>query len=632
MADNKILDSISSPSDLKKLSIEDLYKLSDEIREEIMHAVSKNGGHLASNLGVVELTIAMHSVFNMPKDKVVWDVGHQSYTHKILTGRRKQLSTIRTENGLSGFPKRAESEYDFFDTGHSSTSISAAFGLACASDINNDKNYTIAVIGDGALTGGLALEAMNSAGKSKQNLIVILNDNKMSISKNVGSMAKHLTKLRILPSYLDAKNRVQSRLNKIPGIGHGLAKMMSGIKGWIRTNFFGHQKNMFEQLGFNYYGPLDGHDIEQLQTAMKAAKRSRGPVMLHVCTKKGKGYEYAEKNPNMFHGIAAFDIDTGEPKSSSKGYSSVFGEYMCEHAQKDKRLCAITAAMATGTGLDDFSRKFKNRFYDVGIAEEHAVTFACGLAAGNVIPVFAVYSTFLQRGYDQILHDAALQDLHIVLAVDRAGIVGEDGETHQGIFDVAFMNTIPNITIFAPSSFAELDYMLDKAIYDTSGVVAVRYPRGGELYLPENYNFEKANYMFYGNKFAETLIVTYGRMFSYACAAADELKKSGADVCVLKLNRIKPIDGNAVKKCMGFKRCFFFEEAIRYGGVGEMFGFMMYENGFNGTFSLHAIDNYVHQAKCDSALHNLGLDKDGIAETVLKNIGLPERSDSKDVY
>ena len=617
MTEESLLDNIHSSSDVKKLTVSQLEQLSEEIREEIMEAVSRNGGHLASNLGVVELTLALHSVFNFPEDKIVWDVGHQSYTHKILTGRRDMLPTIRTENGLSGFPKREESPYDCFNTGHSSTSISAAFGIACASDILNDKHYTIAVIGDGALTGGMALEALNSAGKSRQNLIVILNDNKMSISKNVGSMARHLTKLRIQPSYLDAKSRVHSRLNRIPGIGTGLAKMMSSVKSWIRTNFFGHQKNMFELLGFNYYGPLDGHDIDQLQTALKAAKRSKGPVMLHVCTKKGKGYEYAEKKPSIFHGISAFDIETGEPKCSSKGYSAVFGEFLCDCAKRDKRICAVTAAMATGTGLDEFSKKYKSRCFDVGIAEEHAVTFACGLAAGDAIPVFAVYSTFLQRTYDQLLHDAALQGLHIVVAVDRAGIVGEDGETHQGIFDVAFMNTIPGITVYAPSSFKELEAMMDNALYKTDGVAAVRYPRGGEKYLPEDYVYDDESYTFYGKKFSETLIVTYGRIFSPACQAAERLEQDGVEACILKLNRIKPIDINAVKKCMGYKNCLFFEEGIKYGGTGENFGFMLYQNGFEGKFSLTAIDDYVHQAKCDSALHHLLLDADGIYSCVM---------------
>ena len=620
MTEDNILNRINSPSDLKKLSTDELYELSDEIREEIMTVVSNNGGHLASNLGVVELTVAIHSVFNTPKDKIVWDVGHQSYTHKILTGRLDELKTIRTENGLSGFPKRNESEYDCFDTGHSSTSVSAAFGISCAGTIINDKYYTIAVIGDGALSGGLALEALNSAGKSKENLIVILNDNKMSISKNVGSMAKHLTKIRIQPSYLDAKSRVHKHLKKIPGIGQGLARGMSRLKNWIRINFFGHQKNMFEQLGFKYYGPLDGHDIDQLRTAMRAAKRSRGPVMLHVCTKKGKGYEYAEKNPNVLHGISAFDIETGEPKSSSLGYSDVFGEYMCEHARTDKKLCAITAAMAMGTGLSEFAKKYKTRFFDVGIAEEHAVTFACGLAAGNATPVFAVYSTFLQRSYDQILHDASLQNLHIVLAIDRAGIVGEDGETHQGIFDTAFLNTIPGITVFAPSSFHELDTMLDTAIYRTKGVVAVRYPRGGELYIPEDYKYDGEDYTFYGNKFADTVIVTYGRVFSFACEAVRKLNSEGTNVSVLKLNKIKPLPESAVQKISGCRNCFFFEEGIESGGIGQSFGLMLYENGFEGKFRLNAIKDYVHQAKVNSALHRLGLDADGIYDIVTDSL------------
>ncbi len=618
MTEDSILDNINSPSDLKKLGLDELNKLSDEIREEIIYAVSQNGGHLASNLGVVELTVAIHSVFNTPEDKIVWDVGHQSYAHKILTGRREQLKTIRTEGGLSGFPKRNESEYDCFDTGHSSTSVSAAFGIACAGSINNEKNYTIAVIGDGALSGGLALEALNSVGKSKENLIVILNDNKMSISKNVGSMAKHLTRLRIRPSYLDAKIKVHSRLSNIPGIGKRLATMISRMKAWIRLNFFGHQKNMFEQLGFNYYGPLDGHDISQLQTAMRAAKRSRGPVMLHVCTKKGKGYEFAEKDPKIFHGISAFDIETGEPKSSSKGYSNVFGEFMCENAKNDKRLCAITAAMAMGTGLSDFAKKYKSRFYDVGIAEEHAVTFACGLAAGNVIPVFAVYSTFLQRSYDQILHDASLQKLHIVLAIDRAGIVGEDGETHQGIFDTAFLNTIPDVTIFSPSSFAELEHMLETAVYKTEGVAAVRYPRGGELYLPEDYTYDGEDYTFYGNKNCDNIIVTCGRLFSYACQAKEELMQQGIETCILKLNKIKPVSKSAVQKISGCKHCFFFEEGIKSGGVGQTFGLMLYESGFAGKYHLEAIEGYVQQAKVDSSLRKLGLDKEGMINTIEK--------------
>ena len=621
MTDDSILNRIKSPSDLKELSDEERTRLASDIREEIVNTVAQNGGHLASNLGVVELTIAIHTVFDCPEDKIVWDVGHQSYAHKLLTGRKNRLSTIRTEGGLSGFPKRSESDCDAFNTGHSSTSVSAALGIAAAGNIRDKKYYTIAVIGDGALSGGLALEAINSAGRSKENLIVILNDNKMSISKNVGSMARYLTKIRIKPSYINAKVRVRSKLKKLPHIGKKLARFFSRCKSWIRLNFFGHQKNMFEQLGFRYYGPLDGHDIDQLCTAMEAAKRSKGPVMLHVCTKKGMGYEFAEKNPKNYHGISAFDIETGEPKSSSIGYSDVFGEYMCQHAETDPSLCAITAAMSIGTGLSDFAKNYKNRFFDVGIAEEHAVTFAAGLSAADARPVFAVYSTFLQRSYDEILHDAAMQGLHIVLAIDRAGIVGEDGETHQGVFDTAFLNTIPNVTVFAPSSFDELRKMLDTAIYAVSDVAAVRYPRGGELPLPDDYSYNNENFSFYGNKNADKLIVTYGRLFSFACEAAAKLKEQGNDVCILKLNRIKPIDPECIKDSKLFKNVYFFEEGVKSGGIGEVFGLMLYSSGFKGKYELTAIEEYVKQAKVNSALHKLGLDCEGMINKITESSG-----------
>ncbi len=618
MEEKRYLQNISSPSDLKGLTEEQLTKLSKEIRQTIVETVSKNGGHLASNLGVVELTLAIHTTFDCPADKIVWDVGHQCYAHKLLTGRYDHIHTIRTENGLAGFPKRSESMYDAFDTGHSSTSISAAYGISCAANINKDDHYTVAVIGDGALSGGLALEGLNNAGRSKENFIVILNDNKMSISKNVGSMAKYLSKIRIKPSYLDAKFRVQSRLAKIPGVGKPLSSGIRNFKEWIKDNFFGHQKNMFEQLGFTYYGPYDGHDIRQLQTALAAAKRRRGPVMVHVCTTKGKGYGYAEKNPKSFHGVSSFDIETGESKCSSKGYSDIAGEFLCKTADVDKRVCAITAAMAAGTGLDQFAKKFKDRFFDVGIAEEHAVTFAGGLAAGNIIPVFCVYSTFLQRSYDQILHDAALQNLHIVLAVDRAGIVGEDGETHQGIFDTAFLNTIPNVTVYAPSCFEELRTMMYSALYTTKGVAVVRYPRGGELYLPDDFVPAKEPYTFYGSRDSKILIVTYGRLFSYACLAKETLQKKGIEICILKLNTIKPIAKSSVRKALSYDYCLFFEEGIKFGGVGETFGFKLYQQGYKGIYSLHAIENYVRQAKTTAALAKLGLDDKKMTETIIK--------------
>ncbi len=605
MSDSHILEQIHSPSDVKTLSEHELEALADEIRTAIVEVVSENGGHLASNLGVVELTLAIHKVFDLPKDKIVWDVGHQCYAHKILTGRKDRIRTIRTENGLSGFPKRSESIYDSFDTGHSSTSISAAYGIACA----GKEHFTIAVIGDGALSGGLAYEGLNNAGRYRKNFIVILNDNKMSISRNVGSMATYLTKTRIKPSYLDAKSHVQDTLQKIPVAGETLAKGMKHTKNWVRDELFGHRNNIFEQMGFTYYGPFDGHNIPQLVTALKAAKRKKGPVLVHVCTKKGKGYEFAEKDPTGFHGISSFDIDTGEPKSSSKGYSAVFGACLCRLAEEDKHICAITAAMTAGTGLKTFAKKYKDRFFDVGIAEEHAVTFAGGLAAEGAVPVFAVYSTFLQRAYDQILHDAAMQNLHIVLAVDRAGIVGEDGETHQGIFDVAFLNTIPNVTVYAPSGFRELEMMLFRAVYDTNGTVAVRYPRGGEGYLPKEYEPSVEPYSVYGDHDSEELIVTYGRTFSEACQARERLKRK---VCILKLNTLKPLPKRAVEMALPYRRVYFFEEGIQSGGIGEAFGFALYQSGFAGSYRLTAISGYVAQGTTNSVLHRLGLDAEGM--------------------
>ena len=626
MTNDSLLNRINSPSDLKEMSDEELDKLSEEIREVIVDVVSENGGHLASNLGVVELTVAIHSVFNVPDDKIVWDVGHQCYAHKIITGRRSRIDTIRTENGLSGFPKRSESKYDSFNTGHSSTSISAAYGIACSDVVKKEGTYTIAVIGDGALTGGLAYEGLNNAGRSGKNLIVILNDNKMSISNNVGSVARYLSRIRIKPSYLHAKNRM-NHLQKIPLIGKPMTKGLKRFRDWLRNEFFGQKNNIFEQLGFDYFGPYDGHNITQLRSALKAAKRKHSPVLIHIRTIKGKGYELAEKNPKDFHGVPSFDVDTGEPKSSSKGYSDVFGEYLCTWASKDKRLCAITAAMSIGTGLSNFSKKYKDRFYDVGIAEEHAVTFASGLAAGGDIPIFAVYSTFLQRSYDQILHDAALQKLHIVLAIDRAGIVGEDGETHQGIYDVSFLNTMPNVTVYSPSCFSELEMFLHKAIYNTDGVAAVRYPRGGELYIPEDYSITNKPYVLYGDEGSDVLMITYGREFSQCCMAREILAVEGIRINILKLNTIKPIPAGAVMSAKKYRYCYFFEEGVRSGGTGESFGFELYQSGFSGKYNLSAINKPVVQAKTNSSLHKLGLDSEMIANKIRNDIAAGKRKE-----
>lgn len=472
---DKILDQISCSRNLKGLSNEELIKLCEEIREKIITTVSKNGGHLASNLGVVELTVALHTVFDCPKDQIVWDVGHQCYTHKMLTGRLDKIDTIRTKGGLSGFQRRDESICDPLSTGHSSTSISSAFGLAAAKNLKGEDGSVIAVIGDGALSGGLAYEGMNNAGSFKRNFIVILNDNKMSISRNVGSMARYLSAIRMRSTYLKAKNVVDAILVKIPVLGDFMKKIILKSKSALKKLI--NNGTIFEGMGFKYFGPIDGHDIKKLIKVLTIAKNWDRPILIHINTVKGKGYHYAEKNPKAFHGTSGFDVKNGLKSIPKSDFSSVFGRELFNLAKDDARICAITAAMKLGTGLSYFARNFKNRFFDVGIAEEHAVTFAGGLSAGGMLPVFAVYSTFLQRSYDQIIHDVSLQNLKVVFAIDRAGIVGEDGETHQGIFDVALLNTIPGSVIYAPSYFDEVSGMLKKAFYEGSGIAAIRYPR-----------------------------------------------------------------------------------------------------------------------------------------------------------
>lgn len=478
-----MIEKINSAKDVKKLNIEEQKKLAEEIRKYILEVVSENGGHLASNLGVVELTIALHTVFDLPKDKIVWDVGHQTYVHKIITGRREELKTIRKLNGLAGFPKTNESETDCFNTGHSSTSISAALGMARARDIKKENNHVIAVIGDGALTGGMALEALNDAGWSKTKLTVILNDNEMSISKNIGGVNMLLSKLRTKRTYTKSNISAKKIINKIPIIGKPFVKIVQGMKRSIKQLII--PKMFFEDIGFRYLGPVDGHNIEELERMLKISKELDGPVLLHVLTKKGKGYKIAEENPDKFHATGPFDLETGKPKKA-KGddYSKIFGNKLIELAKKDKRIVAITASMKDGTGLRDFQKEFPDRFFDIGIAEQHALGLAAGMAKDGVIPVVPIYSSFYQRAYDQVIHDIALQNLPVVMCVDRAGIVGADGETHQGQFDMAFFRLVPNLTIMAPKNFKELEEMLEFAV-NLGKPVVIRYPRGGEEKLEE---------------------------------------------------------------------------------------------------------------------------------------------------
>ena len=605
------LENVNSPKDIKKLNIDELDALCDEIRELMIDTVSKNGGHLASNLGAVELTVAMHKVFNSPSDQFIFDVGHQCYTHKILTGRKDSFSTLRTEGGISGFTRPCESNHDIFSSGHSSTSISAAIGLAKAKTLNGDKGKVIAVIGDGALTGGLAYEALNNAGNEHNNLIVILNDNNMSISDNVGSMAKNLNHIRISPKYFTFKSKIQHALSRVPKIGAQVQRFITITNTKIRKRLY--HSTVFEDLGFRYYGPIDGHDLESLIDVLKVAKAHNNSVLVHVNTLKGKGYEFAEKNPSKFHGIGKFDIETGEPLSSGENYSSVFGDYLCELAKKDKRICAITAAMSTGTGLVDFSYKYPERFFDVGIAEEHAVTFSSGLAKNGMIPFFAVYSTFLQRSYDQLVHDVAMQDLKVIFGIDRAGFVGEDGESHQGVFDTAYLMSVPNLSVFAPSSFDELREMMYQAAYRENHAVAIRYPRGGQGKIIDGYKYERADFDTFGDTNAEKCVVSFGREFLNVYDALGELDNTFA----IKLNRIKPINPNVLDLLKNVKTVYFFEEGIKSGGVGECFGSMLAESDVTAKFRHICIeDEFIKQASVESQLKKYRLDKESIIDIV----------------
>jgi 1-deoxy-D-xylulose-5-phosphate synthase len=612
---DNLLNKIDSPKDLQKLSLLELNALCDEIRNKIITTVATNGGHLASNLGVVELTVALHRVFSSTDDKIVWDVGHQSYTHKILTGRRDQISTIRTQGGLSGYPNRSESEYDPFNSGHSSTSISAALGIANAKVLSGKPGHVIAVIGDGALTGGLAYEGLNNAGRFTKNFVVILNDNKMSISRNVGSMARYLAHIRTKPGYFKVKGNVETALDRVPGIGKPVHRVLSKSKAALKQVLY--DNTIFEDMGFYYYGPFDGHDLKKLMDVLENTKNIQHPVLLHVLTHKGKGYPFAEQNPGAFHGISSFDIETGKSASSGENFSSIFGNNICTLAAHDDRICAITAAMQIGTGLCDFAKQFPSRFFDTGIAEEHAITFAGGLASGGMLPICAIYSSFLQRGYDQIIHDAALQRVKVTLAIDRAGIVGEDGETHQGIFDVAFLNTIPNITVYSPAYYDELYNDFNQALYHCDGVAAVRYPRGKQMFRPFDFESNCKAFSTYGDGNAEIAIVTYGRLFSFACKALSSLKDAGIQVRIVKLNRIKPIDADAVSSAAKAQKVFFFEEGMEQGGVGEHFDYLLAGTEFSGRFYLRGITDFVPHATMLQSLDALGLNDKGMMNLIM---------------
>ena len=545
-----MLEEINSPQDLKKLTLQQKKKLAEEIRNYIIEIVSKNGGHLASNLGVVELTIALHNVFNVPEDKIIWDVGHQCYVHKILTGRREEFKNLRKPNGLAGFPKSNESPADSFNTGHSSTSISAALGMARARDLQGKNNAVIAVIGDGALTGGMALEALNDAGYSKCKMTVILNDNEMSISPNVGGLNKFLGKLRTKKLYTTTNNLLKKQISSVPVIGKPMVVGIQRIKRAIKQLVI--HKMFFEDIGFTYLGPVDGHNIEELESILKTSKQVNGPVLIHVLTKKGKGYKFAEKNPDKFHAISPFNIENGKLKTpKEKDYSKVFGEKIVELAKENSKIVAVTASMKNGTGLADFAQEFPYRFFDVGIAEQHAVTMAAGMAKEGMIPFVPIYSSFYQRAYDQVIHDVAMQNLPVIMCVDRAGIVGADGETHQGTLDMAFFRLVPNLTIMAPKDFKEFEDMLEFAVGLNKPVV-IRYPRGGEdaevkfkshakielgkaEVLHEVKNLENPN--------KEVTIIAIGKTVSEAVKLADRMQKEeGITPEIINARFLKPFD------------------------------------------------------------------------------------------
>ncbi len=617
-----LLNEYKDPGQIKKMSLKQLNEFSNEIREFLVEKVSKTGGHLASNLGVVELTISLYNVFDFEKDKLIWDVGHQAYVHKILTGRKDKFDTLRQYGGLSGFPKRNESRYDMFDTGHSSTSLSAALGMAKARDLKGEKNDVVAVIGDGALTGGMAFEALNDIGYSKTKMIIILNDNQMSISKNVGGMSTYLSKVRLDPNYNKLKEEVDNAISKIPNIGKGMTASIKKIKNGIKQIMV--PSMLFEDMGIKYLGPIDGHNIKDVSKVLQLAKDIKGPVIIHVITKKGKGYEFAEKNPGKFHGIGPFNCDSGEISGKSgKGYSSAFGDTIVKLAEEDDRIVAITAAMKDGTGLTKFAERFPKRFFDVGIAEQHAVTMAAGMSCAGLKPIFAVYSTFLQRAYDQVIHDICIQNLHVIFAIDRAGIVGNDGETHQGIFDLSYLSQMPNMTIMCPKCTEELQYMFKWAV-NFNGPVAIRYPRGGDndkvLLSPiKNYKLGKWEVLLKSGNIA---LIATGKMVQTAVLVREKLKDSGINISVINAVFVKPIDADLLKTLVEKDYTIItLEDNVTHGGFGSMVlefvnslhkNTKVYNLGFKDEFVTHGNVNILYKL--------YGLDVDGIIKSILNTL------------
>ena len=612
-----ILDKINSPADVKALPDDKLPELCSELREFMVKTVSETGGHLASSLGAVELTVALHRVFDTSEDRVVFDVGHQSYAHKILTGRREAFGTLRQFGGIAGFPKPCESEHDAFIAGHASNSISAALGIARARTLAGADYNVIAVIGDGALTGGLAYEGLSDAGESGEKLIIILNDNGMSISENVGGMARYLSRERLKPSYRDFKQRYRKFMSKMPG-GKGIYRFTHEVKTAVKETLL--HCSLFEEMGLEYAGPVDGHDVSRVIDALEWAKTTEGPVVVHLLTTKGKGYRFAEERPDDFHGVGKFDPETGEIKDGSLSFSDVFGLELLRLAQEDERVCAVTAAMTTGTGLAGFADRYPDRFFDVGIAEGHGATMSAGLACSGMIPVFAVYSSFLQRSYDMLLHDVAISGYHVVLGVDRAGLVGADGETHHGAFDVGFLATVPGMTVFCPASFAELRSMLRRAVFGETGPVAVRYPRGGE----GDYRDDAGCGAAVLREGGDITVVAYGTMINEALTAADVLAEKGISAEVIKLGCIQPLDSTAVERSLEkTHRLLVAEECAAPGCVGQRLAAHVLERGIKvGSVSLLNLgERFVPHGSVPQLRRELGIDADGITAKAAEALG-----------
>lgn len=608
-----ILENINSPADVKHLSISQLDILAKEIRQFLINNILVTGGHLASNLGVVELTLAVHKVFDLPEDKLVFDVGHQSYVHKIITGRRDDFSTLRTLGGLSGFPKPTESEYDAFAAGHASTSISAAVGMARARDIKGENYNVIAFTGDGALTGGMTFEALNDIGQRKSKLIVILNDNEMSIEKNVGGLSAHLSRLHCNPRYLHTKNAVADFLSAHGKRGEVVSDFLKSAK--AKLKFATMAAPYFESIGIKYIGIVDGHNIKELCEILEKVKNTDEPVIIHTFTKKGLGYKEAEANPDKYHGVSRKTMSISR---DSLKYSDCFGTILCDLARKNESVTAITAAMASGCGLHDFSLEFPKRFFDVGIAEEHAVTMAAGMASGGLTPVVCIYSTFLQRAYDQIIHDVCMQNLHVVFAIDRAGLVGEDGETHQGVFDLSFLTHIPNMTVLAPSCYDEFVQMLDYAVNKCAGPVAVRYPKGNVSFRDGCKQFEVsvAEKIRSGD---DASLVACGKMTDIAVKAVQLLESRGIKCALYNVGTVKPIDENALRDALSRTSVFTVEDNVTDGGMGSAVASIAAETGAK-CIKLGFPDEFIKQGKQKELFELYGLTPSGIAERIEREI------------